>query len=464
MLRPFKNNLTWLDLGAFSGYVAALSIAVAHHEPWADEAQSWLVVRELPFWRMMFSEVRYENSPGAWYVVLWVSQHIFHAPYSAINWIGAALAAAGAGVLIFCAPFPRPLRYLMCSSYYIAYQYAVIARPYVMLLLFGCLAAIFYRRRAPIRFAIAIALLCGTSTHGAILAAAISLGAAWHLIVKRDWPVGQLRARYLGAMAIVVVAGIMVVVIMLPRADRGSEHRFAAIQSETLTGLLSETIVEPWPIGACLLLLLTAFAVRNGEPIVFIAGVGGLFAFEWLVFSAPQHWGSIVVALIVCLWIAWPREEHWNLELTAAAFVLAGIFAIQTVGAVSAWRQDYAGPYSGSKDAADYLRAAGADHAHVFGVFYSMVAIQAYFDHNIFENWPTAYHHFSKSEDAAVCSWDGTGSYDYIVVPLVHLHDDPHTSDLQNHGYFPVHVSPGYNFFKNGVSQTETFVIYRRGF
>src|SRR3974390_344038 len=103
---PLKNSLRLLDLGVFSGYVAAVFIAVAHHEPWADEAQSWLVARDLPYWKMIFSQMRYENSPGLWQTILWLAQHVFQAPYPAMNYIGAVLAAAGAAGLIFSAPFP----------------------------------------------------------------------------------------------------------------------------------------------------------------------------------------------------------------------------------------------------------------------------------------------------------------------------------------------------------------------
>jgi hypothetical protein len=342
----------------------------------------------------------------------------------------------------------------------------VIARPYVMLLLFGGLAAIFYRRRAPIPLAIAIALLCGGSLHGAILAAAIFLGAAWHVVVKRDWPVGQARRRYLVAAAIVVIAGIMVVVIARPAPDAGGEvlgiHKTANL--ETFADLLNHTITEPSLISACLLLALIVFAVRRGEPIVFVAGVGGLLAFEWYIVVLPQHLGAIVVALIVCLWIAWPQEKRWNPELAITSLVLGAMFAIQTVWAVNAWRHDYVAPYSGSKDTAIYLKQVGADHGRIFGFCYPMVAIQAYFDHSIFENWPTAYRHLSKSSEADACVLEGKTSYDYLVTPVQQGDEDPYAAAIQARGYVPVHISPGRVFFKQGVSMTQTFVIYRRSF
>lgn len=452
------------DYAVFSSYVAAVFVVVAHHEPWADEAQAWLVARDLPFWKMLFRQMHYEISPGLWHVLLWVAQHVFHAPYSAMNWIGAVLAAAGAGVLIFCSPFPRPVRYLMSFSFYVAYQYAVVARPYVMLLLFGGLAALFYRRRAPVPFAIAIALLCGTSVHGCILAFALCLGAAWHVLVKRDWPVNESRNRYLAAVAIIVLAGIMVVVIARPAVDAGGESRFKHVEFNTLDLLLTDALVGPWAVGACVLLALTVFALRSGEAIVFVSGVGGLLAFEWLIFSLYQHRGVIVIALIVCLWVAWPKQQQWSPELTLTVLLLSGLFGIQTFWAVKSWRNDYVAMYSGSKDAAAYLHRVGADHANVFGFCFPVVAIQPYFDRSIFQNWPTAYLHMTQSEVDRVCVLDGPTVYDYLVVPVLNGDVNPYDNDLRRRGYFPVHLSPGRIFFKQGTWMSETFVIYRHRF
>jgi hypothetical protein len=181
-------------------------------------------------------------------------------------------------------------------------------------------------------------------------------------------------------------------------------------------------------------------------------------------YSLPHNKGAIVVALIVCLWIAWPQEKRWDPELAIAALVLGALFAIQTVWAVSAWRHDFATPYSGSKDAAIYLKQVGADPAHTFGFCYPMVAIQAYFDHSIFANWPTGYLHLSKSSYADACALVGKTSYDYLVTPVLHGDEDPYAATFRNGGYVPVHVSQGRVFFKQGVWITETFIIYRRNF
>lgn len=388
--------------------------------------------------------------------------NMFSTP-AAMNWIGAMFAIAGAAVLIFAAPFPRVVRYLMASSYYVVYQYAVVARPYVMLLLFGAIAAMFYRRRNTLGVAVAVALLCGISLHGAILGGATACGVIWHLFIRRDW-VSESPLRLRLALGIVSLSAIMVVVMAFPAADVAATKNLWSNVPPNATLLLDDVAVEPWPIGAVLLLMLGSFVVWRKEIVVFALGVGGLMLFETCLYGMPQHRGAVVVALIVSLWVAWPgQSETWAARVTLlVAVILGAVFAIQTSWAVSAWRHDFHSPYSGAKDAAKYLHDVGADKTRIFGFSIPIVAIQPYYDRNIFENWPTSYLHHSKQSEAAVGFLDNADFPDYIVVPVQDGKEAPIAGGLMQRGYSLVHVSPGEIFFKQGVWVTETFYIYRR--
>jgi hypothetical protein len=460
-----KNKLRLLDTCVLAGYATAVLTAVAHHEQWTDEAQAWLIARDMPFLKMMFSEMHYEGSPGLWHVILWVTQHVFHAQYQALNWIGAAFAIAGAGLLIFLAPFPRVVRYLMAFSYYLLYQYAVIARPYVLLLLCGGIAAIFYRRRNMLPLAVSLAIMCGISLHGAILAGALAAGAAWHSIAEWKTLTSDERTRLFAALAIVSAAFVMVFVIAYPAHDVTTNH----LQGGGLIKLvatLADVVIEPWGLGAALLIAIAAFTYWGGETIPFVLGVGGLLVFQSFVYGGTHHEGTIVVGIIIVLWIAWPKpgaQMHPVFAL-AAPVVLCLIFGIQTIWAVDAWRHELAGPYSGAQDAAKYLHETGADHARILGYTFEMAAIQAYYDRNLFENWTTSYAHHSLDVEPRLSRLDGTQrpTAEYIVILLQKGDQDPDQAAMEQLGYRLVHTSPGRIFFKYGISQFDTFVIYRK--
>ena len=118
-------------------YSGVVLFTVRYHEKWADEAQAWLIARDLDLKTIWFHELRYEGSPGLWHTILWVAQRVFHAPYDAISYIGVAFAIAGVAVLIFKAPFPWFIRWPLAFTYFLIYQYAVIARPYTLLPLYA---------------------------------------------------------------------------------------------------------------------------------------------------------------------------------------------------------------------------------------------------------------------------------------------------------------------------------------
>src|SRR5258708_35756342 len=94
------------DFGVLGAWIAVVGFTLRYHEKWADEAQAWLIARDLDLKTIWFHELRYEGSPGLWHTILWVAQHMFHAGYGALGFIGMAGATAGAALLIFKAPFP----------------------------------------------------------------------------------------------------------------------------------------------------------------------------------------------------------------------------------------------------------------------------------------------------------------------------------------------------------------------
>ncbi len=460
-----RTKLWLFDGAALVGYVAFVLIGVAHHEQWADEAQAWVMARDLPLGKMLFHEMHYEVSPGLWNAILWVAQHVFHAPYAAINWIGAVFAIAGAALLIFCAPFPRPVRYLMASSFYIAYQYAIIARPYVMLLAFAAGAAIFYRRRRPIAMAVFVALLTLVSIHGAILGGAFAAAALWRGFASWKTLTYPERRDELLGLVIVCIGFNLLFATAYPARDIALMNTLHGGAIRKLASVLEYCVVKPWYLAAPILALLAAFAVWRREALVFVLGVGGLITFQAFFYGGPHHEGTIVVGLIAALWVAYPsRAEElpsWY-RPTVMALVLCAVFALQTWWAVRAWRYDYANPYSGAADMASYLHQIGATQPETSGFSYFAVAIQPFFDHNVFANWPTAYVHHSHDAEPPLWKMGDENLTRYIVIPSLRGDDDPTSVLLLPRGYVKRHVSTGRVLYAGGLWATETFTLYEK--
>lgn len=459
-----SSRLRLLDIGVACAYAAAVLVAVAHHEPWADEAQSWLISRDVPFRKMLFSEMHYEGSPALWNLLLWIAQHVFHAPYAALGYFGAALAIAGAAVFVWTAPFPRVARYLMLSSYYVLYQYAVIARPYVMLLLFGSMAAIFYRQRRPISLSVALALLALVCLQGAIIAAGIGICTA--TIAEKQWREfsPETRREYLMAAVIILGALAWTALICFPAPDavaidpRMMTHR---VEKILVVQSLSGSMLGPWPLAVLFYLIFGLFlAWRNLRPL-YIFTVGGLFLFHNFGYGAPHHEGILTLAVVLCLWISWPEREEskrgWQTILTSCALCL--VLFVQTTWTWTAWHNDFSKPYSGAADMAAYIRGQNIPVGTIAGTGYGMVALQAYWNGEHMANWPTSYMHHSVAFDEAVQQIDSAHAPEYVLI-WYGLAEKMQAPDWK--GYHTIHVSPGTLFFCKGYWRDQTYYLLRR--
>src|ERR1035438_3311336 len=208
------------DFGVFGLWVAIVGSTIHHHEKWADEAQAWLLARDLDLRTLWFHELRYEGTPGLWHSILWMAQRAFHLPYDAIGYVGMAFATAGAALVLFRAPLPRPLRWLLIFSYFMVYQYAVIARPYTLLpLLSFAAAALFKDLKHPVRMTVVLVLLANVSMHGIIIAGC--LGLAYLIDGIKSWATldRRVRRRYMLCVAAMAIAFVFLFVILKPTSD-----------------------------------------------------------------------------------------------------------------------------------------------------------------------------------------------------------------------------------------------------
>ena len=129
-------RLGWPEIVTVCLYGGLLAWAVPNHEPWADEAQAWQIARTLPIGQI-FRLLAYEGHPGLWYVCLRVLSQL-HVSYFGVRCFAAAIGFLGISVLVTTSPFPRFIKLLLPFTFFLAFQYAIVARSYVLvpLLLF----------------------------------------------------------------------------------------------------------------------------------------------------------------------------------------------------------------------------------------------------------------------------------------------------------------------------------------
>ena len=477
------------DLGVWGVWIAVVSFTLRYHEKWADEAQAWLIARDLDLKTIWFHELRYEGSPGLWHTILWIAQHVFHARYEALGYIGMAGAAAGVALLIFKAPFPRYIRWPLAFSYFMVYQYAVIARPYTLLPLLTFAAAVLFKDlEHPERITVVLVLLANLSLHGTILAGCLGLVYVMDAYRARKTFDARVRRKFWICIGVMVAVFVFVVLVVKPTPDveeLAVKRELAQLSPDEqarihlpnlfrkLTTITSGAFLDWFGPSVGFLSLTAAWCFMRCRLLLFVTCVGTMILFYAKIHGAPHHHGTAFVAALTVFWIAWPSAAERRVFGLVETRCLRGITALLLcLCGLNVWDaaiviyREYLYPYSGAKDAAEYLRSAGADQHPMFGFLMGVAGVQAYFDHNVLSNIPTTYFHHGTPEAGTNLDVDQLRSAapQYI---LIYTQDPDLTMrvnipTLMAEGYAIDHFSDGYYLYKRAVFERETYFILRR--
>lgn len=209
-------------IAVFAAYIAVVACVIAFHEPWFDEAQSWLIARDASFRDMLLVRPHYEGHPPLWWLMLSVPAKL-GVPYEiGLKGVQLACAALMAGLLIFRSPFPPVAVALLPFTYFMCFQYGVMSRPYALMCAALFMAADCWkdRDRHPWRLAFVLLLLCCTSSYGIALACAMAM--VW--VIRAVLQARSLRAlvadlhRFAAWLAL-MAAGIVLTACILPYPD-----------------------------------------------------------------------------------------------------------------------------------------------------------------------------------------------------------------------------------------------------
>ncbi|MBN1326606.1 MAG: hypothetical protein JW996_01520 [Candidatus Cloacimonetes bacterium] len=166
-------------------YGAVTFSTMINHEPWRDEAQAWLLARDLGAGELI-RQLPMEGTPGLWHFLLFLlnqagfsyqSQFILH-------WL---LGFTAVVIFFLKAPFSLIFKVIFCFSYYLFFEYIIIARNYNLTVLMLIIIASLYhlRQRKPILIASLIFLLFNTNIHSFGIALSLSLIMGYELTRKK---------------------------------------------------------------------------------------------------------------------------------------------------------------------------------------------------------------------------------------------------------------------------------------
>lgn len=191
-LQSSHNARTLAQLLAFVLYIAIIAIVMCFHEPWFDEAQSWLIARDSPIASIFSIRTHYEGHPPFWNLLLAIAAKN-GVPYEfGIKGIQLVCASLLGAWLIFKSPFKHAsslVTFLIPFTYFACFQYGVTSRPYALLCLSLLVAAHYWnsadsKTSSAWKLAISLMFMCLLSVYGIAFAAGFTIAWIWRVFSK----------------------------------------------------------------------------------------------------------------------------------------------------------------------------------------------------------------------------------------------------------------------------------------
>jgi hypothetical protein len=454
----------WPPLSGLAIYSLIVIATVAHHEPWADEAQSWLLARDAGLVELWTRLLHYEGTAGLWQTLL----HLLiraGVPYVGMNFVSGLLGVAAAGLILWRSPFPWAVRAALPLAFFLCYQYAVIARSYDLLpvLVFAC--AFWFERatQRPALFTLLLCLMAAVSVHGMILALSIGVAAIAQI---RPW---KRAVPYSGAFA-AVAACLVAAAWPAPDGTFITHLNFCFEHFVDVTGKAFAAAFTGETFSSLAIVAMSIPMLWRGGGLLFFGLASlllcGVYA---VVYSQVWHFGMLFLAWIFALWIACQRagELHQTARHWATA-ALAIVIAIQCYWTGCAIRYDWSEAYSGSPAAAQGLRELPLEGRRIYAIGFACVAIQPYFPRNIFSNWndgrPEGYWDWSKRNHLNDDSLRLAQLHpDYVMIGYKNEYEHGVWTNLaRKSGYRAIRHFAGNSFWHTRVFEPDSYDLYER--
>ena len=144
-------------------YLVIVFITIFFHEIWFDEAQSWLLARDLG-WMDIIKQMSYEGHSCFYYYFLKILI-IMGLDYHYMGYISLVVGLIATIIFVYKAPFNNIIKTLWILSPAIIYLCPVFSRPYIFSLLFMIIICILYKDRYKYSWLFGIILFLFINSH-----------------------------------------------------------------------------------------------------------------------------------------------------------------------------------------------------------------------------------------------------------------------------------------------------------
>ena len=358
----------------FLFYVALTLWLALHHEPWRDEADSWLMARDATVSQIIAIGPD-SGHPPLWYFLL-KPLSLSGLPYAAQPALNLIIIWVAAWLLVFRSPFPSLLSGSILFTDFFSFEYSVIARNYALGImgLFMYLAASDRRVKHPNWLRIAgVFIMSLASFFTLIPAASLFLIEALKSLGNR----AKKNRVIFPPNTWLMLACVLVGALSLWPSGRGQfsgrilDHFFSQAPIDAMSTLLMPRqdysgIYSTLAAGALVATGILTMKLRWQAALFFTLSVLSLllvFASVFYQVDAPRYAGMLFVYTVSAAWLATsikksePSESH-KIRRQLWAMILF-FFLAQLPDTISIWVRETISPFTDAPAVANKLIAIG---------------------------------------------------------------------------------------------------------
>ncbi|MCF7919601.1 MAG: hypothetical protein K9N06_06785 [Candidatus Cloacimonetes bacterium] len=365
---------------SFSLYCLLSLIITITHEPFKNEAQAWLIVRDLDL-SGIFNMMWYEGTPALWHLLIFPLVKL-GMPYFSMQLLHWLFAVAIAWLLIYKSTFPPVFKVLLVFSYYFLYEYCAMARNYNITILLMFLLATIWKRKGelPLLFCLLVILLINSNL------VIWGFGVAVTLLYFYDCKCNRKHLKLSHFLTIIILlAGFALVLFqIIPRgsaADHSVVHfsfwdikfpemifRAPANALVTVDGGSDSMVIPFFFLFTYLAIALLLIKRTRILLAALISSAWCLYMFTFIYMGDTRHHGFLLMILIFFFWVItlYPKSEWYKKFLppyfTSEAFK-NGVFLIiglclltSVVRTLVIIPKEIRYSFSGSREIAHYIK------------------------------------------------------------------------------------------------------------
>ncbi|MBQ2155266.1 MAG: hypothetical protein II438_02445 [Clostridiales bacterium] len=453
-MNKIKPRKIWIIYGiVFAAFVCMGVFAGLHHEPWADEAQSWLIARDNNNLIDLLKAVKYEGTLPTWHLINKAFQ-LAGLDYDHMFVIPLVFSAIGV-ILLFFTDAPLWSKIMLPFSFFVVYQNSVVARQYAMVFPAMMLIVIFYRKRfdVPVRYHLALFLLALTSSFGVVISCSFML---WDFIImlKKRFE-GPAYKKYLLPFFGTGIVILVMSYLSLPPDDCSTALNKYSLSKNATNALLFN--IENTALRYIFLALMLALFVYYFRRILIqsLVMTAPLIIFMAVVYQREWHMTYLFFLLVSLLMIFRDDFKKTERPFEKPANVLANIMvvmllAVQCAAGVYSVYYEHQHAYSPAKEIAEFLRPYAGEGAVIDREGFNAIALSPYYDQPLYTNDTCGKAYFIWSYN--VPNDKLTKEYPDVFVTFRYYEKFGQDYDVYK---FDSHM-----IFKFGELETEPYIVY----